>query len=126
MSALQVVTLIVGIVVAGEATALAIGIHIVKKSNSSWVSLKNDLLLALDVVVGLVLILMVFGSENFPPPVWFPVFVSIGLITHIFRIWEYLSDRTSSFCGNRSLFILNNLKFVGLLLILIWGLIISR
>lgn len=126
MSALQVVTLIVGIIVAGEATALAIGIHIVKKSDSPWVSLKNDLLLALDVVVGLVLILMVFGSEKFPPPVWFPIFVSIGLITHIFRIWEYLSDRTSSFCGNRSLFILNNLKFVGLLLVLIWGLIILR
>jgi hypothetical protein len=69
---------------------------------------------------------MVFRSENFPPPVWFPVFVSIGLVTHIFRIWEYLSGKTSSFCGNRSLFVVNNLKFIGLLLILVWGLLITQ
>lgn len=124
MNALQVVTILVGLVVAGEAAALAIGMHIIKKSESPWISLKNDLLLAFDVVVGLVLILLAIDAENFPQPLWFPLFVAIGLITHIFRIWEYLAGRNSTFCGNRPLFIINNIKFIGLLLILFWGLMI--
>jgi len=124
MNALQVVTILVSLVVAGEAAALAIGMHILKKSQSPWVSLKNDLLLAFDVVVGLVLIILATDAENFPQPFWFSLFVVIGLITHIYRIWEYLAGRQSSFCGNRPLFIVNNLKFLGLLLILVWGMLI--
>ena len=124
MNVLQIVTILVSLIVAGEAAALAIGIHIIKKSDSPWISLKNDLLLALDIVVGLVLILLVFDGANFPQPIWFPVFVLIGLITHLFRVWEYLAGRESPFCGNRPLFIVNNLKFVGLLVILVWGVLI--
>ncbi len=124
MNALQVVSSLVGFVVAGEAAALAIGIHIVKQSRSPWISLKNDLLLALDIVVGLVLILLAFEGDKLPQPIWFPLFVILGLITHLFRIWEYLAERKSTFCGNRPLFIVNNIKFIGLLIILVWGLII--
>ena len=124
MNALQVVTILVSLIVAGEAAALAIGMHIFKKSQSPWVSLKNDLLLAFDVVVGLVLIILATNAENFPQPFWFPLFVVIGLITHLYRIWEYLAGRQSSFCGSRSLFIVNNFKFIGLLLILVWGMMI--
>ena len=124
MNALQVVTILVAMVVSGEAAALAVGIHIIKKSQSPWISLKNDLLLALDVVVGFVLILLAIDSENFPQPIWFPLFATLGLLTHIFRVWEYLAGRESPFCDNRPLFMLNNLKFVGLLVILVWGLMI--
>lgn len=124
MNALQVVTILVSLVVAGEAAALAIGMHIFKKSQSPWISLKNDLLLAFDVVVGLVLIILATDAENFPQTFWFPLFVSIGLITHLYRIWEYLAGRQSSFCGSRPLFIVNNLKFLGLLLILVWAMMI--
>ena len=80
MNALQVVTILVSLVVAGEAAALAIGLHIFKKSQSPWVSLKNDLLLAFDVVVGLVLILLAIDAENFPQPFWFPLFVMIRIL----------------------------------------------
>lgn len=124
MSALQIVTILVSLIVAGEAAALAIGMHIFKKSESPWVSLKNDLLMALDVVVGLALIFLAFDGANFPQPTWFFVFVIIGLLTHLFRLWEYLARREHTFCGNRPLFIVNNLKFIGLLVILVWGLLI--
>lgn len=124
MNALQIVTILVGLIVAGEAAALAVGMHIIKKSQSSWISLKNDLLLGLDVVVGLVLILLVFDGENFPQLNWFPLFVTLGLLSHVYRVWEYLSGRESPFCGNRPLFIVNNLKFIGLFVILLWGLMI--
>jgi hypothetical protein len=124
MSALQGFMIVVGLFVAGEATALAVGLHIVKKSKSPWVSLKNDLLLALDVVVGLGLIFWAISDTDFQTPEWFSLFVIIGLLTHIFRVWEYLAGRKNPFCGNRSLFIINNLKFVGLLIILVWVLIV--
>jgi len=124
MNALQIVTILVSTVVAGEAAALAIGVHIFKKSESPWISLKNDLLLALDVVVGLTLILLAFDDTNFPQLDWFPVFVTLGLLTHLFRVWEYLAGRRSPFCGNRPLFIVNNLKFIGLLVILVWSILI--
>ena len=120
MDALQVVTILVGVIVAGEAAALAVGMHLVKKSESPWISLKNDLLLALDVVVGLALILIAFDGGNLIEPIWFSIFVVIGLLTHIYRIWEYLAGRETPFCGNRPLFIFNNIKFFGLLLILVW------
>jgi hypothetical protein len=124
MDALQVVTILVGVIVTGEATALAIGMHLIKKSDSPWVSLKNDLLLALDVVVGLALILIAFDGGTLIQPIWFSIFITIGLLTHIFRIWEYLGGRQTPFCGNRSLFIFNNIKFIGLLVILVWGWIV--
>ena len=121
MNALQFVTFLTSTVVAGEAAALAVGMHLVKKSESPWVSLKNDLLLALDAVVGLALILIAFQGENLNLPILLPIFLLIGLLTHLFRIWEYLAKRAGAFCGNRALFIVNNLKFIGLLLILIGG-----
>jgi hypothetical protein len=120
MNALRVVTILVGAIVAGEATALAIGMHLIKKSESPWISLKNDLLMALDVVVGLALILIAFDGGALIQPIWFSIFVMIGLVTHIYRIWENLAGRETPFCGNRPLFIFNNLKFIGLLLILVW------
>jgi hypothetical protein len=121
MNALQIVTIPISVVVAGEAAALAVGMHLVKKSQNPWISLKNDLLLALDVVVGLALIMIAYLGEQLTQPVWFPIFVMIGLLTHLFRVWEYLAKRANAFCGNRALWIVNNLKFSGLLLILVWG-----
>jgi hypothetical protein len=124
MNALQVFTMLVGLIVAGEATALAIGMHLIKKSDSAWISLKNDLLLALDVVVGLAFVLIAFDGGNLIQPIWSSIFVTIGLLTHIYRVWEYLAGRQTPFCGNRSLFIFNNIKFIGLLLILVWGFVV--
>ena len=119
MNALQIVTYLTAVVIAGEAAALAVGMHLLKKSESPWISLKNDLLLALDVVVGLALILIAYQGERLNLPIWLPIFVSIGLLTHIFRIWEYMAKRAGAFCSNRALFMVNNLKFSGLLLILV-------
>jgi hypothetical protein len=124
MFILRIVTVLVSLLVVGEATALAIGMHIIKKSESPWISLKNDLLLAMDIVVGLLLILLAYDGATFPQPVWFPLFAIVGLITHLFRIWEYLAGRASAFCHNRPLFILNNFKFTGLFLILMGDLLI--
>jgi hypothetical protein len=98
--------------------------HIIQKSEGTWVSLKNDLMLALDVVVGLALIFLAVDSEDFPQPIWFSLFVIIGLITHLFRLWEYLANRECIFCSNRPLFLVNNLKFLGLILVLLWGFLI--
>ena len=124
MNALQFITILVGLLIAGEASALAVSIHIIQKSNNAWVSLKNDLFLAFDVVVGLALVFLAFYGENFPQPTWLPLFVLLSIVTHIYRIWEYLTGIASSFCGNRSLFFLNIIKLTGLLLLPVWGVMI--
>lgn len=124
MNAFQIVTIFIALIVTGEAAALAVGMHIIQKSEGPWVSLKNDLLLALDVVVGLALIFLAVDSENFPQPIWLSLFIIIGLLTHLFRFWEYLTKREFIFCGNRSLFVVNNLKFGGFLLVMVWGFLI--
>ena len=122
MNALQVVTILVALIIAGEATALAVGMHLIKKSESPWISLKNDLLLAFDIVVGLVLIMIAVQGRDQIQSIWFTLFVTMGLLTHIYRIWEYLASKAGPFCDNRPLFIVNNIKFIGLLLMMVWGL----
>jgi hypothetical protein len=78
----------------------------------------------LDAVVGLALILIAVSNQGLVEPFWFSIFVTIGLLTHVYRIWEYLAGRQTPFCGNRALFVFNNIKFIGLVVILVWDLFV--
>jgi hypothetical protein len=49
-------TLLTGMVVAGEALALLVGMHLLNEGDNPWPSLKNDFFLALDIAAGLGLI----------------------------------------------------------------------
>jgi hypothetical protein len=56
MNALQTLTILMGLVITGEAIALLIGVHVINSSNNRWVSVKNDAYLALDILIELGLI----------------------------------------------------------------------
>lgn len=110
----KVLTALTGIVVAGEALALAVGMHILSPADNRWISLKNDLFLGLDVIVGLGLVLVAAVSRRVVPSVMLYALVFISLVAHGYREWEYLVRAANAFCANTPLFVLNNLKLGGL------------
>jgi hypothetical protein len=112
----KTLTLLTGIVIAGEALALVLGMHVLSPTNNPWMSLKNDLLLGLDIVVGVGLVIAAnHGSPRASTVLY--VLVATALVTHGYREGEVLARVGNAFCANAPLFAMNTLKLVGLLFI---------
>jgi hypothetical protein len=111
----KVLTALTGIVIAGEALALAVGMHILSPADNRWISLKNDLFLGLDVIVGLGLVLVAAVSRRVVPSGILCVLVFSSVVARGYRELEYLIRTGNAFCANAPLFVLNNLKLIGLL-----------
>jgi hypothetical protein len=114
-------TLLTGLVVAGEALALLVGMHFLSKGAKSWTSAKNDLFLALDIAAGLGLIYLTLARQGAAWSYAFYSLVGLALLTHGYREWEYLAVASNPFCANAPLFAVNNLKLAGLLVLAILG-----
>jgi hypothetical protein len=114
-ASLRALTMLTGIVVAGEALALAVGMHILSPGGNRWISPKHDLFLVLDVVVGLGLVLVAAMNRRISGILYVLVFLPI--VAHGYREWEYLVRYGNAFCANAPLFVLNNLKLIGLLVV---------
>jgi hypothetical protein len=112
-------SLLTGLTMAGEALALLVGMHVLSAGDNLWISVKNDLFLALDIVAGLGLLYLVLARRGMPLVLYF--LVGLGLLTHGYRVWEYLARAGNPFCANLPLFVVNNLKLAGLLVIAILG-----
>ena len=110
----KMTALLTGMVVAGEALALLVGMHLLSKGDNSWISAKNDLFLALDIVAGLGLVYLALAHRGSAWPYALYSLVGLALLTHGYREWEYLARAGNPFCANAPLFVLNNLKLVGL------------
>ncbi len=110
---LKILAILVCILIAGEAFALFVGMHLLSPSHNPWLSAKNDSLLGLDLVTGLGLIYLVAVQDGLAGSLFW-LFVGIGLLTHSYRAWEYFAATHNRFCANQALFIVNNLKLVGL------------
>jgi hypothetical protein len=48
---------------------------------------------------------------------------AVALLAHGYRLWEYLAHSPNPFCANFPLFTVNNIKLLGLLLIVILALV---
>ena len=120
---LKIVTLITALVVAGEALALLTGTTILADEKDPWAA-KNMVFLILDIITGLGLVYfgLVKGSIN--NSVLFILLTLIVLATHSYREWQYFADVEYKFCFNIPLFVVNNLKLLGLVVISISGLIL--
>jgi hypothetical protein len=116
----KVASLLTGLTMAGEALALLVGMHIPSAGDNPWISVKNDLLLALDIVAGLGVPYLLMGRRGAPYALYF--LVSLAVLTHGYRVWEYLARAGNPFCANLPLFVVNNLKLAGLLFIAVLGL----
>jgi hypothetical protein len=111
----KITTLLTSTVVAGEALALLVGMHLLSEGDNSWISVKNDLFLALDIVAGLGLVYLALAHRGTAWPYALCFLVSLALLTHGYREWEYLARASNPFCANAPLFVVNNLKLAGLL-----------
>jgi hypothetical protein len=116
-TALKVAAFITGLVMTGEALALAIGMHVLSAEGSPWVSLKNDLFLAVDLIAGLVLVVAAVGGRRSQTSGWVYALWFISVVTHGYRVWEYLVRADSAFCANGPLFAVNSVKLIGLLVV---------
>ena len=102
-------TILLEILLVGEAAALFVGTRILGESSKQWISSKNTLLLFLDTFCGMTLILS--ESLKFPEIIFWIIFMVV-VLSHTFREYEYLSLQKQPFCSNLPLFMVNNVKMV--------------
>jgi len=114
---IKTVAILTGLVVAGEALALTLGMRILGRRDSPWICRKNDLLLEIDLFTGLGLIILTAISAHPDAAIPFYVLVILSIITHSYRELEFLTRAESAFCANKPLFVVNNLKLIGLLIL---------
>jgi hypothetical protein len=98
----------------GEALALFVGVRLLGQPDNPWPSTKNDLLLALDVFAGLGLGWIAWRAGDTAPGLWFWLLLLVALASHGFRDWEYLAKAENAFLFHAPLFVVNNLKLLGL------------
>jgi hypothetical protein len=89
--------------------------HVLSEGDNVWLSAKNDLFLVLDIVSGLGLVTLALAGRGPAWPYGFCALIALALLSHGYREWEYLAGAANSFCANVPLFVVNNLKLVGLL-----------
>jgi hypothetical protein len=111
----RIVTLLTALLMVGEAVALTVGVRLLGQPDNPWVSTKNDLLLALDVVGGLGLAWIAWHAGDGPASPWLWPLLVLALATHGYRDWEYLTGAGNAFLGNAALFVVNNVKVLGFL-----------
>ena len=66
------------------------------------------------VVAGLGLVYLALAPRGAAWPYAFYLLVGLALLTHGYREWEYLAGAANPFCANGPLFVVNNLKLLGL------------
>lgn len=98
------------------------GVHFLNEGNNPWLSFKNDLFLGLDIVTGLGLVYVALTDKNFLQSGVFYLLTAVILGSHGFREWEYLARTGNPFCANMPLFVVNNLKLIGALILAVSGL----
>ena len=103
---LAILTTVTGLLVAGEALALWIGV-IVLHPESPWVTRSVRILLVLDIVSGAALVASIDSSILQVPAVF------VVLATHAYRVWENIIQKPGRFCFNKWLIVLNIVKLLG-------------
>lgn len=114
-------TILTSLLIGGEALALLIGMHVLSERPNLWISVKNDFLLILDLVSALGLVLIVMNRNAILSNAFY-VLVIVSILSHGYRGWEYFADIQNKFCINLPLFIINDLKLLGLLIVLVLNL----
>ena len=122
---LEIITLLTGALIAGEAFALTMGMYFLGSSQTSWIS-RNTLFLVLDVVVGFGLIYLAFATRDVDTWMIFYLLSVMALITHGYREWEYFANIEHKFCFNPPLFIVNNVKIIGLVVTFVSSFFVSQ
>ena len=120
--ALRVAEIVTSLVVVGEATALGVGAGLLREATTAWATTSNLIFLLSDVALGVVLIYCAVSSNEVSVAV--PAVGAALAITHVYRAVEFFMDVEYPFCANVGLFLLNDLKVVGaLVIVVLWALV---
>jgi hypothetical protein len=114
----------ISLLILGEAIALLLGMHLLSGRGNPWISFKNDLLLGLDIAAGAGLLYLAAVNHGTSQSNFGLMVLLLGLFTHGYRVWEYLTNVTNKFCLNPPLFVVNNLKLGGLFLVFGAGIVL--
>lgn len=113
MSTHNIVLLLTGLLICGEAAALLIGTGLVIKPRPKWLTPKNFAFLADDLFFGTILALIAVGVLTAPWIFWLSIVSTF--LSHAWRDAEFVARFPNRFCQNSALFLINNLKLMGLL-----------
>lgn len=112
MEEIEIVYLVAGLLILGEALALYVGLFVVGKGVSPWITTKNKKYLTADAITGVLVLLGYVGNHN----VWYSIVSMLVLVPsivfHFRRTIDFLLKREGIFCANKGLFFVNNLKLV--------------
>ena len=120
MNAYAWLTVVIALLVFGEALALWAGMYLLSPSDNPWKTSRNTNLLLVDSFAGFSLLLFPFAGVGFLTLPLAGGMQIILILTHAYRLWEYIREHENCFCANRALFWFNNLKLLGLLVIFVW------
>ena len=116
-SFLNTVLLLTGLLIFGEALALLVSTGLVVKPRPSWLNRKNVTFLLDDLFFGIVLMLL--AAQVFTQAWIFWIAVISTFLSHALRDAEFVANFPNKFCANSGLFLLNNVKLAGLLLVVV-------
>ena len=116
-----------GLVILGEALALLVGMHFLSEQGNPWISLKNDLLLGMDIATGTRLVYLSFAITQIGMSGFGPLYfvAALALLTHGYRAWEYWTKVANGFCTNLPLFAVNNIKLAALTAIILSAIVLE-
>jgi hypothetical protein len=111
MNTEQIISLLLGLLIVGEAIMLLIGMYVINKKQNEWKTRFNTNTLLIDIAFGMIIIFN--AIENMPYKV---VAIVVLIITHLFREIEYFyKEKKNRFIFNLPLFIVNTIKLIGLI-----------
>ena len=88
---------IAGALVAGEALALLVGMHLPVGIHHPWLSLKNYSFLILDIAIGSAILAAAFRKQDELLSGWLLLLAGAALLLHLYREWEHLSGLPNRF-----------------------------
>ena len=113
MATQNIVLLITGLLIFGEAAALLIGTGFITKPRPEWLNQKNFAFLADDLFFGIILTLVAFNVLKAPWIFWLSIISTF--LSHALRDAEFVAKFPNRFCDNTALFLFNNIKLMGLI-----------
>lgn len=115
ITAIKYTTLLTAALIAGEALALEIGMHLPANRGNGWLHPRNEIMMATDILTGVALIVLTFTQPEFYRTPAFYILTGLNIVTHVFRDVEYFAPLADPYCGNVPLLVINNVKLAGLI-----------
>jgi hypothetical protein len=116
---MMIFVIALSLTITGEALALFIGMYFVNKKRE-WFITRNIVFISLDVVTGIGIFYLSISGKPVSNII-FSELVIAAAVAHLLRSVEYFSKRKIKFCFNIPLFVVNNIKLIGLILVYILG-----